>query len=294
MLLIRHLRKMRIGINVNLTRKHAPEVIDAVLEKLFELNIDVSMSENFKTVLGKQFIDFLPGERWVSESDIVIAIGGDGTLIHTSHLSAKYDVPILGINAGNLGFLAGLEKTELDLLENLRSGNYYVDNRMMICCELYEGEMLMKKFYSLNDIVIGRGAMLNMCDIELSADNELSMNYKADGLIFSTPTGSTAYNLSAGGPVLDPAIESIIATPICPHSIFNRSLIFGADTLIEVKVNNLNHCGAVLSPDGEESIPLKENDRLIIRRGSRYVKIVRIKKGNFINILKSKLSERRI
>ena len=285
---------MKIGISVNLTRYHAHDVTKNVLKKLIDLKVTVLMSYEFKSVFDDFDIEFKPDEEWVSESDMIIAIGGDGTIIHTSHLSAKYDVPILGINAGNLGFLAGLEKTELDLLEKLYNGEYYVDNRMMLCCELYEDNVLIDKYYSLNDTVIARGSSMTMCDIELSANDELSMNYTADGLIFSTPTGSTAYNLSAGGPVLDPIIESIIATPICPHSIFNRSIIFSADTKIDVRVNNLESCDAVFSPDGEESIRLNNKNRLIIRRGNRYVKIIRLKPDNFVRILKNKLTERRI
>ncbi len=285
---------MKIGISVNLTRYHALEVTQSVLSKLVELGVTMLMSSEFADVFRDFAVEFRTGEDWVSESDMIIAIGGDGTLIHTSHLSAKYDVPILGINAGNLGFLTGVEKSELCLLEKLKNGEFYVDNRMMLCCEVYENDILIDKFYSLNDIVIARGSKLNMCDIELSANGELSMNYTADGLIFSTPTGSTAYNLSAGGPVLDPIIESIIVTPICPHSIFNRSIIFSADTRIEAKVNNPDYSEAVFSLDGEKSIPLKKNNKLIIRRGSRYVKIIRLKSDNFVNILKNKLTERRI
>ena len=285
---------MKIGISVNLTRYHAHEVTQNVLSKLNDLRVTILMSNEFEDVFGGYGVEFKPGEAWVSESEMIITVGGDGTLIHASHLSAKYDVPILGINAGNLGFLAGIEKTELDLLENLCTGKYSVDKRMMICCELYEDDDLIGKYYSLNDVVIGHGSTMSMCEIELSADDELSMNYTADGLIFSTPTGSTAYNLSAGGPVLDPIIESIIATPICPHSIFNRSIIFSADTEIEVRIKNIDICKAVLSPDGEANIALKDNNKMIIRRGSRHVKIVRIKTDNFINILKTKLAERRI
>ena len=285
---------MKFGVVVNLTRKNALEVSNNVFSKLFELGASIYMNDDYTNCFSSFPICFVPDEQWVSESDMIIAIGGDGTLIHASHLSAKYDIPILGINGGNLGFLAGIEKTELDLLKNLLNGNYYVDKRMMICCELYENNILINKSYSLNDVVIGHGGALSMCDIDLSLNDMKSMHYTADGLIFSTPTGSTAYNLSAGGPVLDPLIEGIIATPICPHSIFNRSFVFRPDEKIQIQVKNAEHCKAVLSPDGEANIRLKNTNRIIIRRGNRYVKIVRLKTDNFISVLKNKLTERRV
>ena len=285
---------MKIGITVNLTRQNAYNVTLEAIEKLVSFGAEINMSDEFKGLFADCPVVFHSGDEWVVSSDIIIAVGGDGTIIHASHLTAKYDKPILGINAGNLGFLAGIENTELDLLNALFSGDYYVDNRMMICCELYEQNRLINKVYSLNDVVIARGSTLHMCDIELFADNEKSLSYTADGIIFSTPTGSTAYNLSAGGPVLDPTIESIICTPICPHSMFNRSIVFSEQSKIEVVVTNADYCNALLSPDGDLDIPLNENNRILIRRGNRYVKIIRLKSDNFVNILRNKITERRI
>ena len=285
---------MKIGITVNLTRVNAYDVTVDVLNQLQSMGIRINMEKALAELFKAYEIASFEDETWVEQSDVVIAVGGDGTIIHASHLAAKYDIPILGINAGNLGFLAGLEKTELHLLENLTEGRYKVDDRMMLCCELYENNELVDKYYSLNDIVVARGSGLHMGSFEMLADGEKSMSYVSDGLIFASPTGSTAYSLSAGGPILDPTIDGIIVSPICPHSIFNRSIVFSPDTLIEVSVTNAPQCSPVISPDGETGILLNENNHMLIRRCGRRAKIIRLKPDNFTSILKKKLSERRI
>lgn len=285
---------MKIAIRVNLTRKHAYEVACAVINKLNSLGAEICM----KQIMCNEFIDydvtFLPGDDYASESDLIVSIGGDGTFIHSSHVAAKYDKPILGINAGNLGFLTGLEKTELDLLENLMNGQYTIDSRMMICCEIHRNNELKSKKYCLNDVVITRGSTLKMCDIDLIVDGRLSNSYTADGLIFSTPTGSTAYSLSAGGPVIDPTIDCIITTPICTHKIFNRSIIFRDDANIDVFVQNSEESDTLISLDGRNPIKIDKNDKILIRKGNRRVKVIRLKSDSFTQILQNKLTERRM
>lgn len=284
---------MNICIQVNLTRKNAYDVTVAVLKKLSSFDVNIYMDCELKNQFNEYNVCFHPFEESVSLSDIIISIGGDGTFIHTSHIAAKYDKPILGINAGNLGFLTGLEKSELNLLENLINNDYQVDNRMMICCEFYKNNVLVSKDYCLNDVVIARGNSLKLCDIRLIVDGKISNSYVADGLIFSTPTGSTAYSLSAGGPVMDPTIECIITTPICTHTIFNRSIIFRSDSNIEAFVSNNADTNAIISLDGQDPIEMSEYDKIVIRKGNRRVKVLRLKTDSFTDILNYKLTERR-
>lgn len=285
---------MKIAIHVNLTRKHAYDVTVDVCRVLSGLNAEILMSSEFEQDFNDFPIVFCEYEDAVRNCDILVAIGGDGTIIHAAHDAAEYGKEILGINAGKLGFLAGLEKQELELLKNLIDGNYEIDKRMMLCISHYENGKLVKKHYCLNDVVVARGMSLRMCDINVNCDRKKVNTYYCDGLILSTPTGSTAYSLSAGGPVVDPSIESIILTPICTHSLFSRSMIFRPESEIELCVANPELCLPVLSCDGETAIDLGKDSKIIIKRAERYSKIIRIKSDSFTDILKAKLVERRV
>ncbi|MGN0467293.1 MAG: NAD(+)/NADH kinase [Acutalibacteraceae bacterium] len=283
---------MIITVHVNLTREHAHSVACDVCRQLINLGAEILMSDEYKGKFDCLKVSYINEEKAVELCDVLIAIGGDGTFIHASHVAAKYNKRILGINAGNLGFLAGLEKQELSLLSNLIENNYELDNRMMLCCEHYESGKLVGKYHCLNDVVVARGMSLRLCNITVSRGEQKIDDFYCDGLIISTPTGSTAYSLSAGGPVVDPTIESIILTPICTHSLVARSVIFRADSVLELKVTNSHLCLPVISCDGEEAVELTENSLLRIRRADRYSKIIRIKSDSFTDILKNKLTER--
>ncbi len=285
---------MKFVFHVNLTRTHAYEVTCNVIEELKRLGGIIYMPLEHKEHFKKYGIEFTDNDTAVSNCDVLIAIGGDGTFIHAAHDAAKYDKEILGINAGNLGFLAGLEKQELHLLSNLTEKKYEIDKRMMLCAEHYINNELVSKNYCLNDVVIARGISMRMCDINLVCDQKKSYTYHADGLIVATPTGSTAYSLSAGGPVVDPSIESIITTPICTHSLFSRSIIFRPESRIELSVSNCELCIPLLSCDGESAIEITPESKILVRRAHRNSKIIRIKADSFTDILSSKLIERRV
>ena len=284
----------QIAIRVNLTRAHAFDVTCAVIEELLHLGASVLMEEDMQSVFGQYPVAFLPPEAVFERCDLFIAVGGDGTFIHAAHIASRYDKEILGINAGNLGFLAGLEKTELPLLRHLIDGSYTIDRRMMLCVEHYNGDTLQKKFYCLNDAVFARGLSMRMCDITVDCDGQKVNDYFADGLIFATPTGSTAYSLSAGGPVVDPAIETLLLTPICTHSLFARSLLFRPEKTLKVEIRNPELCLPLLSCDGEESVHIAPGSTFLIRRASRSCKIIRIKAESFTDILSRKMVERRV
>lgn len=285
---------MKFAIHVNLTRTHAYEVACNVIRELRNLGGEVYLPVEQKEIFKEFDVIFEENDTAVSYCDILIAIGGDGTFIHAAHDAAKYDKEILGINAGNLGFLAGLEKHELHLLSNLTEGKYEIDRRMMFCAEHYINGVLTGKHYCLNDAVIARGVSMRMCDIDVVCNGKRTCIYHADGLIASTPTGSTAYSLSAGGPVVDPSIESIILTPICTHSLFSRSIIFRPETQIEISVLNCGHCLPILSCDGESAVEITPESKILIRRAHRNSKIIRIKADSFTDILLNKLIERRV
>ncbi|MBR5826531.1 MAG: NAD(+)/NADH kinase [Clostridia bacterium] len=283
---------MKVTLQVNMTRANAYNVAVDVCNHLAEIGITTLIDNELSEVFEGIEAIFLDADSCIRECDIVISIGGDGTIIHSAHDAVSYDKPVLGINAGRLGFLAGLEKSELDKLICLKSGEFAVDNRMRLEVSHYEGDELINTYTCLNDVIIGRGASLRLCEIDARSNGKLLYNYLADGVIVATPTGSTAYSLSSGGPVVDTEIESLILTPICSHSLFSRSIIFKPETVIEFSVKNCDNCSPIFSCDGEDGIEITEKTRILVTKSEKYSKIIRIKSDSFSDILNSKLIER--
>ncbi|MGI6269539.1 MAG: NAD(+)/NADH kinase [Candidatus Howiella sp.] len=212
----------------------------------------------------------------------VIAVGGDGTILHAAKAAAAYGKAVLGVNAGRLGFMAGLEKDELDGLEKLMCGDLLTERRMMLEVRMQPDG---RRFYCLNDAVVSCGALSRLIDITAVLDGQ-EMHYRADGLIVATPTGSTAYSLSAGGPVVDPAVEGLLLTPICPHSLFARSLLLSPDRTITVSATGSD---VYLTPDGEEAVPAAGQQVIVSAAADREVRLIRIKKDSFLGVLSKKL-----
>lgn len=280
---------MKIALLPNLTRKNALGVTLSVCEQLERLNTEYFIREEHKDVFEKTAAVFLPLEKMISDCDVIIAVGGDGTIIHAS----KFGKPTLGINAGRIAFMAGLEPTELDMLGSLISGNYEIDRRMMLKAELCGPDgRVTGTYYCVNDAVIARGYQIKMEDIAVELNGRLINRYTADGIIVSTPTGSTAYNLSAGGPVVDPQIESILLTPICTHSLFSRALIFKPDSEFKIYSTSLGEIG--LSCDGEDAVAVGKGCSVRVTRAENCGEFIRIKNENFLEILNSKLEQRRL
>ena len=283
---------MIIHIHSNMTRKYAYEVTCDVYKELLSLGAEITMPLELERHFADLQVKFMPEDTAVSLCDVIIAIGGDGTIIHAAHFAAEYDKPILGINAGRLGFLAGLEKQELHLLKNLFCENYTTDKRMMLEVSHLSDGKTKGVYYCLNDCIVARGASLRLCEIEAEYNKGKINTFLGDGLIIATPTGSTAYSLSAGGPVVDTAIESLILTPICTHSLFTRSMIFQSDSIIKLKVTNHDISLPVFTCDGNAGIEFEKNDALEIKKSTRATKLIKIKSDSFADIFSQKLIER--
>lgn len=286
---------MRIAIIPNLTRKHAYEVTKNVCDFLSENGVEYFFENNLE---GQIDFDcrFMSSDELLGTCDIVIAVGGDGSIIHAAKKACKYNKPILGVNAGNLAFMAGLEKNEISLIKNLISGNYVTDNRMLLEVSVFDkdGNSIVREDFCVNDIAIARGEPIKMVKLNVACDGNRINEYYADGIIISTPTGSTAYSLSAGGPVVDPRIESILLTPICTHSLFARSIVFDSNSEICVTVPESEKEVICISCDGDDSIVIPARSKLIIKKSKVYADFIRIKNDSFIDILNSKLSQRRV
>ena len=290
---------MKIAIIPNLTKKGAKECSEKVAKKLIELNATpIFVEKTFIDVYGDKELDnsiliFKTIYGAVNNCDIVITIGGDGTIIKTAKYTSEKDKPLLGINLGTLGFVAELEKDELYKLECLVNGNYTVEERMMLKATVKK-ERKTESYYALNDINISRGSLSRIIELSVSLNDKEITNYRADGLIFSTPTGSTAYSLSAGGPVIEPTMKCVLLTPVCPHSLYSRSVLFSETSEITVMQKNYENTEVYLTVDGQKSIKLDYKDKIEIKKSHKFTKMISINRKNFYRILNDKLHERNI
>ena len=240
-----------------------------------------------KKELKKNGIEPISADR-IEDADFSIVIGGDGTIIHAAKKSALYSKPVLGINSGRVGFMAGVEYGEYDILSRLKTGEYEVENRMLLSVVCERGDKVIKTF-SLNEAVISRGGLARITDINVTIGGKSTIDYSADGLIFATPTGSTAYSLSAGGPVIDPSIEGIIMTPICPHSLNTRAVVFSPNEKFTVTAKVRSEGEVFVCVDGENPINITDGAVYIERAQDLCVKLIRIKNEPFYDNFKNKL-----
>jgi NAD+ kinase len=230
-----------------------------------------------------------------SGTECVIVLGGDGTLLMAARNLVGMDIPFIGINCGNLGFLAEVEPDAIyDTLDKLLTDEYQLESRMMLTGTLVRnGEVLFSNI-ALNDIVINRCGPLRIIDFNVYV-NGLKLNeYKADGMIISTPTGSTAYSMSAGGPIVKPSARLMVLTPICPHTLNTRSIVLDATDVIELEVlNKKGYRDGTKSVyfDGDSEIPLTTGDRIIIKKSDIYTNIIKLSSKSFLEILKRKMSD---
>jgi NAD+ kinase len=221
------------------------------------------------------------------EVDLLVSLGGDGTLLSLVRRSYGHDKPVLGINAGNLGFLADIPIDYVDdMIDKLLIGDYRIDERMMIEGYIESGDER-KEFYAFNDVVISRPAVSHMIELNASIDNDWFNTYRGDGLIISTPTGSTAYNLSLGGPIVYPLSKVFIMTPIAPHSLTQRPLVVPSS---QFTINLSSPHDLIVIIDGQDNYPLKPNYRLFIKGAKMSAKLLHQKGHNYFTVLKEKLS----
>ncbi len=280
---------MKILIIPNYDKPDAVKCTDEVHRKLCSLGAEVAIlnsESGFSRVFSEDAL------HRISNCDIVITVGGDGTTLRSSKAAAIYGKPVLGINAGRLGFMSGLEKNELDSLSALTDGTYTTEERMMLDVTLMDDDNnALCTMQALNDAVISRGAQSRILDLEIALNENTTINCRGDGVIFSTPTGSTAYSFSAGGPVIDPSINCIQLTPICSHSLLSRPMILSKNSVLRVKSAETSREDIFLSVDGEEAIPVNKGGYAEIRRSRCYAKLIRIKDDCFYDILKTKFKD---
>lgn len=282
---------MKIVLMPNLTRKEAYSVTCGICKTLDTLGASYSFLPEYEAEFSSTKASFMNEQDALESCDAVIAVGGDGSIIHAAKTAAKHHKPILGVNAGRLAFMAGLEDNELHLLSRLIEGDYTLDKRLMLKASVLKDDEVISTDYCVNDCLVTNEEKQRMGEIDVSLGGSCFNSYLCDGVLVATPTGSTAYSLSAGGPIVDPELESILMTPICPHSLVGRSLVFRPNALIGIaSADNVALC---LSADGAEPQKIEPGCRAEISAAEFTADFIRIKSENFIDILYRKLAQRR-
>ncbi len=283
---------MKIAVIPNLTREKAKEVTLNICTELEKNNIDYCFSEELRSDFP-EFEDsfFESASVYIKDSDMVISVGGDGSMLRAAKLAAMENKNILGVNAGRLAYLCGLDADETGLLSCLKSGKYTLQRRMMLEVTVMKNGEIIYSDICLNDAVFSRGANLRLADLNVKTGGRDIADYLADGAIFATPTGSTAYSMSAGGPIVEPTLEAVLLTPVCPHSIAVRPYIFSGNAEFEVSVKALSGTAenALLSCDGGEGIIIDKDCIVKIKKSDISATFAAIKTDNFIDVLNKKL-----
>jgi NAD+ kinase len=273
-----------VGLEVKLNRPRATRLAARLVAMLRRRGLRV-LADRDVTVAGAIARDKAQLAR---ESDLVIVLGGDGTLLAIArHMDAR--VPILGVNMGELGFLTEVTEAEaLPMLGRVLSGRYDLDRRMTLTASLERNGRVVHRFRALNDVVISNGSLARIVTFAVQVDGLPLASYRADGLIVATPTGSTAYSLSAGGPVVEPTVQALVLSPISPHTLSNRPVVLRPEAVVRIIVGEREK-DAILTIDGQETMPLGGRDAIVVRRGRAMVSLVRSPDRTYYDVLRAKL-----
>lgn len=278
---------MKFGLIANLRRRGAPEAIAAFEEWANETGNELVLCDDLDE-LSESNLPMLSRQDIAGQVDMLVSMGGDGTLLASARQGGPAGVPVLGINLGSLGFLTQLQPHQLrEALDKIVSGHFEIEKRMVLQAEI-EGKPKLISPYALNDVVIDNGPIARLINISLSANGEEVVNYRADGLILATPTGSTAYSLAAGGPIVHPKMEAIVCSPISSFSLSTRPMIFPAGERLTLRIRS-QHEVAGLTLDGQVMSPLMDDDEVTITRAEFYLKFVRFPDSSFYEVLRRKL-----
>ena len=266
---------MLIAVVPNQAKQENVDLTREVAQRLSKLGVDVRVvCAEHSLPTAAQLADALKG------CDKVVAIGGDGTIMHVGKAAGALHLPVLGINGGHLGFLAGAEPDNLDLLQNLVNGAYETDVRNLLEVTLHtdDGDQTL---WALNDVVVSRGGLSRLVDVTVTSGEVEVLSTRGDGVIVATPTGSTAYSLSAGGPVVDPAVQCLLVTPVCPHSLDSRSRVLPCDVVLTLRAATAGGSTAFVTIDGEQNFPLAPKSSVEVSLSSECVWLIQLTDTHF-------------
>jgi NAD+ kinase len=277
-----------IGIVSKPKKPEVREIVPQLVHWLQERSINVLIDKETGSALdGSE--KCVTRNEMPSRADLIIVLGGDGTLLATARVLNRKPVPLLAVNLGGLGFLTVITRDELfPTLERVVAGDFRTERRVQIEAEVIRAGEVISSFLALNDVVLNKGAIARVLDFDVRVDGQFISTYKADGLIVSTPTGSTAYSLAAGGPVIAPSVEAFIVTPICAHTLTNRPIVLRDSAQIEVEVKSQRE-SIYLTVDGQVGIAVRSEDTVHMRRAASVVELIQSPQKNYFEILRQKL-----
>jgi NAD+ kinase len=279
---------MRFGLIANLRRQGAPEAIHRFINWTSQNGNELILCDELAGA-APGFSKLMPRAELVANVDVIVAMGGDGTILSVARSVGSLGTPLLGINLGSLGFLTQQAPGRLThALDSIVAGNYRIEERMMLKAKL-EGRNPLPHPYALNDIVLDNGPVSRVLDIDLYINSEKVVTYISDGLIIATPTGSTAYNLAVGGPIVHPAMDAMIASPISPFSLTTRPMILPGDDILELSVSTHDR-RAMLTLDGQVGVELHDSEKVVISRAEFRSRFVVFPENSYFQTLRSKLN----
>jgi NAD+ kinase len=278
----------RIGIVARADRPDAPAVVRDLARWLQARGCRVVVDRETGALLPDGAIA-VSREELPAQVDLIVVLGGDGTLLSVARLVAGLDVPLLGVNLGGLGFLTATAQEALyPTLELVLRGEATAEERMLLMASVSRAGESLAEYFALNDVVVAKGVLGRLIDLEVAVDGLMVTAYRADGLIIATPTGSTAYNLSAGGPILFPTMDALVLTPICSHALTNRPIVLSGTARVEVSLLT-DSPDVLLSLDGQPGVPLTPKDRIGVRRTDARIRLIRDPQKTYFQVLRTKL-----
>src|SRR5262245_47796296 len=278
----------KVGIVAKPDAPSAPEVVCRLVQWVTERGLSAHLDKETAALVSDLPVTQSSRQELPGQVDVIVILGGDGTLLSVARAVGDLGVPILGVNLGGLGFLTATTLDEMiPALDAFLAGRMTVDERMMLSARLLRGGSVAGTFLALNDVVIMKAAMSRIIDLGVSVDGEAATRYRADGLIIATPTGSTAYSLSAGGPILFPTMDAVVLTPICSHTLTNRPVVLPGASRIEVTLHSSQE--AMCTIDGQVGVALRDRDVVEVQRAASRIQLVRVPQKHFFSVLRTKL-----
>lgn len=280
----------RISLITNSSAAEVVETLNSVIVFLQSQNIAIELDETCAQIIDPKDLPVVSDDKLGVDSDLAIAIGGDGTMLKAAHLVCGHGIPLLGINRGHLGFLADIPaETFARHLEEILKGNYAEDERFLLYSEVRRNNELICVNFALNDVVIQKWNVARMIDFETYVDGIFVHKQRSDGLIVSSPTGSTAYALSGGGPILYPSLDALVLVPICPHSLTNRPLVINGNSKVEIIIGTWDIHHARLTCDSEIAVELESGDHVLVEKKNQAIRLIHPPDHDHFAILRAKL-----
>ena len=286
---------MKVVMTPNPYRDKQFKYAEQAKQILTESGVEVAMCLPFDVDRDYELpphLTFSELKKEIRDADMLVCFGGDGTILHASKIATAHNIPVLGVNVGTMGFIAELEAGELELLRKLASGEYTLETRSMIDVTLTSAGQTVLRETALTDAVITKGAIARVIQLTVCCDGVEATNFSGDGLIICTPTGSTAYSMSAGGPIIEPSAKNLLITPICAHAMLAKSIVISPRRVISVKIGKIGRHNAFLSLDGGRAFRINTGDVITAKCSERVTKLVRIKQTSFFEILNKKFIDR--